>query len=389
MITEQGKIKRNSQPIKSAGEIANIRSVISDRPRDLLLFDLAVGTGIGMKKLLHLKVRDLAGKKVSEKISLRAGRSKTCSFTMTHDIYETFNNYLKACERQEHEFLFKSMKGPGPLNLSTVSNLVKGWFKKANIESCSGAISLRKTWEYNQKMTSGADRKVVTAEHPYVYKPFPKALTIQQTVFNELVGAIISHKIPPGSRITTNQISKAFKVGKAPVRVAMNWLEARGFIIAQKKGSLVKQLDVKEMIEILRIRSYLETAAAKLAYKVRTEETLNELESIIKRYENADEFDERDRMNTLFHITLYRDIGMPLLISLIVDLCNRLSPYVILHLSCLQNKPGHSKDTLDATYYQRNILDGMRKKDIGQVLKFLKGKLARGERYMTELMRNA
>jgi DNA-binding GntR family transcriptional regulator len=389
MITQPKINRRAAEPIKSVDDIHKLRSVINKKPRDLLLFDLAVETGIGMKKLLRLKAKDLARINVGGTVSVKSDHGKLHAFTMTEIVHETFNKYLKENEPEEDDFLFKSERGSEPLSLPTVSNMVKGWFKAANIKHCHGSISLRKTWEYNQKKDIKADYGFFTADHLSMFKPISKTLTIQETVFNELFNAIILHKIPPGSRITTTQISKAFKVSKAPVRVAMNWLEAKGFIVSRKRGSLVKELTLKEMAEILKLRFLLESAAARSAYKVRTEETLSQLESIIKRYESTDTFEERDQMNTLFHITLYRDIDMPLLIALITDLCHRLSPYVALHLSYLHNKPDHLKDSLDATYYHRKILDGMRHKNLGRVLKYLKAKLARGEKYMREMMEHA
>jgi DNA-binding GntR family transcriptional regulator len=389
MITQPKINRRTAEPIRSIEDINKIRSVINEKPRDLLLFDLAVETGIGMKKLLRLKARDLARIDVGGTVSIKSDHGKLYAYTMTQNVYETFNKYLKEYEPEEDDFLFKSERGSDPLSLPTVSNLVKGWFKAANIKHCHGSISLRKTWEHNQKKNVKDDHGIVTSDHLSIFKPISKKLTIQQTIFNELFNAIIFHKIPPGSRITTTEISKAFKVSKAPVRVAMNWLEARGFIVSHKKGSLVRELTLKEMIEILKLRYCLESAAAKLAYKIRTEETLSQLESIIKRYESTDTFEERDQMNTLFHVTLYRDIDMPLLISLITDLCHRLSPYVALHLSYLNDKPDDVGHSSDITYYHRKIVEGMRRKNPGQVLKYLKAKLVRGEKSMKELMEHA
>jgi DNA-binding GntR family transcriptional regulator len=388
MTIQPKRNRRSAQPMTSSGDIDRIRALIKDKPRDILLFDIAVEGGIGMKRLLGLKVKDLIGINVGQRVSLESHYAKPCVFAVTSNIYETFNNYLKELEPQADDYLFKTKTGSKPLNLSTVSNMIKGWFKKADIPYCIGAISLRKTCEYNQKVKGNAQLGGMTAGHLSIFQPVSRRLTIQQTVFNELFDAIISHKIPPGSKITTAEISKAFKVSKAPVRVAMNWLEAKGFITSEKKGSFVKLLSMNEMIEILKIRLYLESAAAKLAYRICTEETLNQLESIIRRYEAADTFEERDKMNTLFHISLYGDIKMPLLISYINDLCNRLSPYVVLHLSLLHSQSNRSKDPLDTTYYHRQILEGMRHKDLSRILKFLKLKLERGEKYMMELVKH-
>jgi hypothetical protein len=61
---------------------------------------------------------------------------------------------------------------------------------------------------------------------------------------------------------------------------------------------------------------------------------------------------------------------------------------VVLHLSLLHSQSNRSKDPLDTTYYHRQILEGMRHKDLSRILKFLKLKLERGEKYMMELVKH-
>src|SRR4030042_2781336 len=106
------------------------------------------------------------------------------------------------------------------------------------------------------------DKGVRSPKHLSFFKPIENR-SAQQSVFNKLFNAIVAGKIPPGTRITTDEIARAFEVSQAPVRVAMNWLEAKGFIISQRKrGSIVKELTIKELHEIVQIRLILETAAA-------------------------------------------------------------------------------------------------------------------------------
>jgi hypothetical protein len=52
---KSGKRKRIAGPNRNREDIKRIRSILSDKPRDLLLFDLAVHTGIGIKKTASVK----------------------------------------------------------------------------------------------------------------------------------------------------------------------------------------------------------------------------------------------------------------------------------------------------------------------------------------------
>ncbi len=381
------KSKRTAEPIKKHEEINRIRSILNSRPRDLLLFDIAVETGLGMKKILLLKTRNLEGVNKGEKISAKSDGGQNHPLIMTERLYETFRMFLKATDAKPDDYLFKSKKGPLPLNLSTVSNMIADWFDAADIKDCHGAISLRKTWEFNQKMGNPSDRGTKSPKHLSFFKPI-ETHSAQQSVFNKLFNAIVSGKIPPGTRITTDEMSRAFNVSHAPVRVAMNWLEAKGFIISQRKrGSIIKELTIEELDEIVQIRLILECAAAELSYKVRTEETLSLLESIIERYKSAYVFDESDRLNRLFHQTLYRDANMPLLVKIITDLYDRFSPYAAFAFANIGYMPKQDPHQEMPEYYHKKILDGMRRKNLGEILKNIKMDLERAMRFTKEVLK--
>lgn len=379
------------EPIKSNADIERIRSNLRHNPRDLLLFDLAVQTGIGMKILLQLKVRHLIGVEVGGKISIIPSKNNKYSVIMTDIVHDTFHRYLAEINPKLDDYLFKSKKGQRPLNLSSASNMIKGWFEDADIKNCSGAISLRKTWEYNQRNKTHVDKDIIPNEHKDIFKPI-EMVSVQKTIYNELFKAIVSGKISPGTKLTTREISKSFNVSHAPVRVAMNWLEAKGFIKSQKKmGSIVKELNVEELQEIVQIRIILETAAAKLSYKIRTEETLNLLESISQRYkiahEKAQNFEVIDPLNRLFHQTLYRDANMPLLVTLITDLYDRFCPYAAFAYLNIRDLFDKNFDQVRPEYYHIKIIDGMRRKNIADVLKFLKMKIDRARRFTEEVFK--
>jgi DNA-binding GntR family transcriptional regulator len=370
------KIRRIAEPIMRGKDINRIRSILSDKPRDLLLFDLATGTGIGMKKLLSLKVKDLKGMKEGGNIHIGMNHNKNLSISVTDTIYQTFHSYLRELNPKPNDYLFKSKKGQQPLNLSSVSNMINGWYEASGIKNCYGAISLRKTWEHNRKDSIQARERNGLTTKP-LFKPIDTP-SAQQTIYKELFNAIVSGKIAPGSRLTTAEMSKAFKVSQAPVRVALNWLEAKGFITSQKKsGSIVKELTIEELHEIINIRMILETAAAKLAYKACTQETLDLLASIIERYKVVDNFEEGDPLNRLFHQTLYRDAGMPLLTTMITDLYDRFSPYAILTYKDSTYPPENASGKDRPEYYHIKILEAMRRKDLADILKYITKKIGR------------
>jgi DNA-binding GntR family transcriptional regulator len=381
----QSTHQRDVEPIRDLEDIKRIRAHLKNKPRDLLLFDIAAQTGLGMKKILGLKVKQLLGLKAGEEILGIARSNEKYSLTITEEIYTTFIEYIRKSQLGPEDYLFKSTKGSRPLNLSSVSNIIKGWFEAANIPNVYGAISLRKTYQYHSLRPTSADTAAPQNLSTTLFKPL-NTPTAQEIIFNKLLEAIISGKIPPGSRLTTAEISKAFDVSQAPVRVALNWLEAKGFITTQKKrASIVKKLSIDELKEIMFIRSILETAAVKLAINNCTPETLHKAESIIDESTRAHDLEELDRLNTKFHQVLYRDAGMPLLLQLIADLCARVSPYAILHHSTSNTD---LKKYADDVEFHQSIVDGMRNKDIKKVLKYIKMDLNKATGKMEEIFKD-
>lgn len=382
-ISDQSK--RVSNPIRSVEEINRIRSILADKPRDLLLFDIATHTGIGMQKLLSLRVSDLSGIKEGQKAYIDKGRDKKYSFTINRIIFDTFNDYLKKVRPKPDDYLFKSKKGPRPLNLSSASNMIKGWFKSANVKGCYGAISLRKTSEIAHNKAPVRQQAAAT-KPDLIFEPI-ESTTNQGKIFKELLNAIITHKIPPGTKLTTDGIARTFGVSQSPVRGALNWLEARGFIISKKKnGSIVRELTAKELYDIIQIRVILETGAVRLACDVCSDETLDIMESIIERSKNATDFEELDQLNRLFHMTIPRDINNPMLINMISDLYDRFAPYAALTYSRLGYIPDHNLEQVDTGYYIK-ILEGMRRKDADEVTKFLEMMILRGTAITEEIIK--
>jgi len=54
--------------ISDPRDIERLRTLLNPRPRDLLFFDLALETGMPAKQLLRLKIKDLHGLEVGEKL---------------------------------------------------------------------------------------------------------------------------------------------------------------------------------------------------------------------------------------------------------------------------------------------------------------------------------
>jgi DNA-binding GntR family transcriptional regulator len=374
-VTPDTKNISSAKPIINPEDIRRIRSNLHNKSRDLLLFDLVAQTGIGIKTLLGLHVADLLGVRVGERMNIRSGRNGKSDNTMTEIVYESFLKYMERIKPKPEDYLFKSKKGEWPINLSSASSMIKGWFEDAGLKGTYTSMTLRKIWEYNRNNESHIKQNSSSIVSSGLFNPI-KMSKAQDIIYKNLFEAIISGRIPPGAKLTTSEISKAFNVSHAPARVAMNWLEAKGFIVSKKKkASIVKKLAIDELREIMQIRLILESAAVELSYEACTKETLELAKSIILREKNTDNLEEHDKLNNQFHVVLYRDANMPTLLKLISDQCNRVNPYVVLFYA----RQGFNSETANLfDFYHLEMIEGMRNKDPHRVIKNLTMDLEKG-----------
>ena len=88
----------------------------------------------------------------------------------------------------------------------------------------------------------------------------------KEILFRVLRERIASHQLPPGSRISEQQLVEEFHVSRAVVREAFVKLEQRGLITrTHKKSVTVKRLDLTQVFEIYALREVMEGLCARLA----------------------------------------------------------------------------------------------------------------------------
>jgi DNA-binding GntR family transcriptional regulator len=183
--------------------------------------------------------------------------------------------------------------------------------------------------------------------------------TIQERVYDELLKAILAGRIAPGEKLTIEGIAKSMGVSLMPIRIALQKLESENFITVGKNRRIaVRELSVDNLLELLQIRLLLECFAADKACKLRSEESLSELEVLNEKCNAAENADAYLLANWEFHRVIYSQANMPMLEEVISLLWKRASPY--LHI-LLRNE-----DDVKAGHFSRNhsgMLSAMQRKN--------------------------
>ncbi len=145
--------------------------------------------------------------------------------------------------------------------------------------------------------------------------------SVSAWAFAELSRRIVDGVLPPGERITEEALVRELGVSRTPLREAIRQLEELGLILRQRNRTLrVAPLQSEELVELVRLREYIEgLAAAELTRKVATGAVATtELRDILQaiadaetRMEGADRIDRIYRLGTVFHARLVELAGLP------------------------------------------------------------------------------
>lgn len=371
------------EPFIELDDVRRLRISLRNKPRDQLLFDLATLTGAPIRHILGLKIREMRKAQTGERLTIGAKNAALETKVPVNDVLcRVIKDYLQGGNFKDDDFVFKSRKGSQSLRLSSASRIIKGWFEAVDIPGSGGALFLRKIWQtfYKNGLPSMGD---ATGDEEEVTLRRIQVKTAQQTVLKELERAIASGRIPPGHRLTIEEVARQVGVSRIPVREAFVRLEERGLITTvPKKGSIVNELSVEQFEEILELRLINESIAARKAAKNRTEETIKDLERIHERYLEAIRSNKVSfylQANKEFHHTIYRAANMPILMSFIEHLWDRIAPYLQLLMS---QKDVY--DPMEDIEFHRGMLAGITKGDPDELAYWLQADLKEAAKLIGE-----
>jgi DNA-binding GntR family transcriptional regulator len=201
-------------------------------------------------------------------------------------------------------------------------------------------------------------------------------LTLEKTVYRELLKGIISGKLSPGTQITITQLAKQLGVSLMPVRQALRALEAKNLISLQKNRRLIiRILTADDLNELLQIRLNLECMAVERAAENCTDDTIARLEGLLDDMKATKDREVYLEKNKEFHHTIYRCANKPILLEIIQDLWSRISPYYFMYLI--------EGDLTEHNPYHQGILEGMRERNPKEVCKWLKVDLEKAAEDLT------
>lgn len=144
--------------------------------------------------------------------------------------------------------------------------------------------------------------------------------TKKNQAYEAIKKIIISHKILSEEPVTELSLSKSLRMGRTPIREALNLLSRDGLItLIPNKGFILNQIKNEDLIYIYQIREALDPLAAKLAAKRIQFSMLEEIERKFHCENNAD-FKHGRNFSRKLHSLIYKFCGNPYLIEIFKSL---------------------------------------------------------------------
>lgn len=91
-------------------------------------------------------------------------------------------------------------------------------------------------------------------------------ILLKDIAYEKIKEQIISNAFPPSMKLEEGKIAKMFEMSRTPVREAFVRLEKEGLVVIYpQSGVFVKELTIKDIINLSQVRAALEGMAARLA----------------------------------------------------------------------------------------------------------------------------
>jgi DNA-binding GntR family transcriptional regulator len=143
--------------------------------------------------------------------------------------------------------------------------------------------------------------------------PEPRATRTESFVLNvqrELERMIAAGELEGGERINESALALKIGISRGPIREACRTLERTGLLRSEvNRGFFVREISVKDALDIYDMRAALFAMAGRLAVSIITSAQLGELENLVDRMDEAVDRDDVAGfypLNGEFHVKLVK-----------------------------------------------------------------------------------
>lgn len=115
----------------------------------------------------------------------------------------------------------------------------------------------------------------------------PRPVSLTDSAYEEIRGAILDGEIAPGERLSVVAVSHSLNMSRSPVRAAMERIASEGLLEDRGNGFVVADLTPDALFDAMEVRELLEGRAAELAALRFPQSALKDLAEIYDQFAAA------------------------------------------------------------------------------------------------------
>lgn len=170
-------------------------------------------------------------------------------------------------------------------------------------------------------------------------------LSIREHAYIYLKEMILEGELKSGDRLIERELAGKLGISRTPIREALFRLESQGFVkTVPRKGVVVSNISVSEVIEVFTILASLEVLAVKLAARRMDRETQLELDQKIEELMLLR--DQAEENFNLEHIQMNRLINKASKSPKLFEILSGLIDYIHMAANMGYETPGRRKESL-------------------------------------------
>lgn len=153
------------------------------------------------------------------------------------------------------------------------------------------------------------------------------SLPLVEQISEFLTQAIMDGQFESGERLVENELQRRFGVSRTPIRESFRILEKKGLIHnIPRRGTYVRKITQKDIMENFPVRANLESLAARLALPYLTAQDMERMEATFARMSEAadhNDFKSYLKYHTQYHNVFIRACHNDTLIDILENLRNQ------------------------------------------------------------------
>jgi len=165
---------------------------------------------------------------------------------------------------------------------------------------------------------------------------------IGDLAYQAIRDAILSGEFAQGARLNQDELAKRLGVSRAPIRDALNRLEAEGLVktLSRAGGVVVAEISEQEMADIYDLRTILDSTSTRLACERMSDDDLQRLREVVEETERATQAKNLHAIvqaHAEFHYLIYAGCGNAELTRVARNLWDRSYRFRVMALSSEEN----------------------------------------------------